>query len=99
LWGPPAARSVWNQAYKDDFIDTVLLQYPARANFLYEKVSEQELSVYQVVDGKQVEQLARDEKTALRAFWTYQLPIEYLPSNEETIINGIFQRVDFDSWE
>jgi len=108
-----------NQAYKDEFIDTVLLQYPAPAIFLYEEVSEEGTSVYQVVDGKQrltavfefttgafpiseisplthlrgkyFEQLSREEKTA---FWTYQFPIEYLPTNEETIINGIFQRIN-----
>ena len=116
---PYQRRSVWNQAYKDDFIDTVLLQYPAPAIFLYEEVSEEGTSVYQVVDGKQrltavfdfstgafpisescplvhlrgkyFEQLTKDEKTA---FWTYQFPIEYLPTNEETIINGIFQRIN-----
>lgn len=116
---PYQRRSVWNQAYKDDFIDTVLLQYPAPAIFLYEEVSEEGTSLYQVVDGKQrltavfefaggvfpvnedspvahlrgkyFEQLPREEKTA---FWTYQFPIEYLPTNEETIINGIFQRIN-----
>ena len=40
---------------------------------------------------KYFEQLSRDEKTA---FWTYQFPIEYLPTNDETIINGIFQRIN-----
>ena len=50
---PYQRRSVWNQAYKDDFIDTVLLQYPAPALFLYEEVSPEGVSVYQVVDGKQ----------------------------------------------
>jgi hypothetical protein len=116
---PYQRRSVWNQAYKDDFIDTVLLQYPAPAIFLYEEVSEEGTSLYQVVDGKQrltavfefssgvfpvsemstvahlqgqsFDQLSREEKTA---FWTYQFPIEYLPTNEETIINGIFQRIN-----
>jgi len=116
---PYQRRSVWNQSYKDDFIDTVLLQYPAPAIFLYEEVSEEGTSIYQVVDGKQrltavfefstgvfpvsetsplshlrgkyFEQLSREEKTA---FWTYQFPIEYLPTNEETIINGIFQRIN-----
>jgi hypothetical protein len=116
---PYQRRSVWNQAYKDEFIDTVLLQYPAPAIFLYEEVSEEGTSVYQVVDGKQrltavfefssggfpvsetspvshlhgkyFDQLSRDEKTQ---FWTYQFPIEYLPTNDETIINGIFQRIN-----
>lgn len=116
---PYQRRSVWNQAYKDDFIDTVLLQYPAPAIFLYEEVSPEGVSIYQVVDGKQrltsvfeftsgefpvseqspiahlrgktFEHLSREEKTA---FWTYQFPIEYLPTNDETIINTIFQRIN-----
>ena len=86
---------------------------------MYEEVSEEGTSLYQVVDGKQrllavfefaagefpvsekspvthlagksFDQLSKDEKTA---FWTYQFPIEYLPTNEETIINGIFQRIN-----
>lgn len=116
---PYQRRSVWNQAYKNEFVDTVLLQYPAPAIFLYEEVSPEGVSVYQVVDGKQrltsvfefstgifpvseesplthlrgkyFETLSRDEKTA---FWTYQFPIEYLPTNDETIINTIFQRIN-----
>ena len=116
---PYQRRSVWNQAYKDDFIDTVLLQYPAPALFLYEEVSPEGVSVYQVVDGKQrltsvfefangefpvpetsplehlrgqsFANLSREEKTS---FWTYQFPVEYLPTNDETIINTIFQRIN-----
>jgi len=116
---PYQRRSVWNQSYKDDFIDTVMLQYPAPAIFLYEEVSPEGVSVYQVVDGKQrltsvlefangnfpvseesqvthlrgkyFEHLSREEKTA---FWTYQFPIEYLPTNDETIINTIFERIN-----
>src|SRR6202521_6281655 len=41
--------------------------------------------------GSYFEHLLREEKTA---FWTYQFPIEYLPTNEETIINTIFQRIN-----
>ncbi|MGJ5820207.1 DUF262 domain-containing protein [Paludibaculum fermentans] len=116
---PYQRRSVWNQAYKDDFIDTVLLQYPAPAIFLYEEVSPEGVSIYQLVDGKQrlksvlefaageypvsekspvsnlrgkyFAQFPPDEKTA---FWTYQFPIEYLPTNNETIINTIFERIN-----
>jgi hypothetical protein len=116
---PYQRRSVWNQSYKNDFIDTILLQYPAPAIFLYEEVSADGVSIYQVVDGKQrltsvfefsagaypvseesplthlrgkyFEHLSREEKTA---FWTYQFPIEYLPTNDETIINTIFQRIN-----
>jgi uncharacterized protein DUF262 len=51
---PYQRRSVWNQSYKDDFIDTVLLQYSSPAIFLYEEISaETGLSKYHVVDGKQ----------------------------------------------
>lgn len=116
---PYQRRSVWNQSYKNDFIDTVLLQFPAPAIFLYEEVSPEGTSLYQVVDGKQrltavfefasgvfpvsedspvthlrgkyFEQLSRDEKTG---FWTYQFPVEYLPTNDETVINTIFQRIN-----
>ena len=51
---PYQRRSVWNQSYKDDFIDTVLLQYSSPAIFLYEEISpDTGLSKYHVVDGKQ----------------------------------------------
>lgn len=116
---PYQRRSVWNQAYKDGFIDTVLLQYPAPAIFLYEEISPDGKALYHVVDGKQrltaifefadgefpvaeesavshlsgryFEQLSNEEKTA---FWTYQFSTEYLPTNEETIVNTIFERIN-----
>jgi hypothetical protein len=116
---PYQRRSVWNQSYKDDFISTVLLQYPTPAIFLYEEVTSDGVSIYQVVDGKQrltavfefasglfpvseaspisilrgkyFEHLNKDDKTA---FWTYQFPVEYLPTNDETIINTIFERIN-----
>lgn len=51
---PPYQRkSVWNRAFKDYFIDTVLLNYPAPAIFLYEEISGDGRSMYHVVDGKQ----------------------------------------------
>lgn len=50
---PYQRRSVWNQAFKDYFIDTVLLNYPAPALFLYEEVAPNGASTYHVVDGKQ----------------------------------------------
>jgi hypothetical protein len=116
---PYQRRSVWNQAYKDDFIGTVLQQYPAPAIFLYEEVTADGVSTYQVVDGKQrlttvfdfavgsfpvsetsplthlqgryFSQLSAEEKTG---FWTYQFPVEYLPTNDETLINEIFARIN-----
>lgn len=50
---PYQRRSVWNQAYKDYFIDTVLNGYPAPAIFLYQEISSDGISEFSVVDGKQ----------------------------------------------
>ena len=50
---PYQRRSVWNQRFKDYFIDTVLLNYPAPAIFVYEEISPDGRSMYHVVDGKQ----------------------------------------------
>jgi len=50
---PYQRRSIWNQAYKDFFIDTVLNDYPCPAIFLYEKISPEGNASYSVVDGKQ----------------------------------------------
>ena len=112
-------RSVWNQAYKDAFIDTLLLQYPSPAIFLYQEISPDGQTSMHVVDGKQrltsvfefvdgifpvseeaqlsalrglyFDQLAVDVKTAL---WTYEFTVEYLPTNEEGLINSIFERIN-----
>lgn len=116
---PYQRRSVWNQAYRDNFIETILMQYPAPAIFLYEEVADDGTSRYHVVDGKQrltsVFGFAKGEfpvsedslVTHLRgkklaefnvddrtAFWTYQFSVEYLPTNDETIINNIFERIN-----
>lgn len=50
---PYQRRSVWNQNYKDDFIDTVLHQYPAPAIFIYQEITPEGFSKVSVVDGKQ----------------------------------------------
>lgn len=50
---PYQRRSVWNQNFKDYFVDTVLLNYPAPAVFLYEEITPDGRSMYHVVDGKQ----------------------------------------------
>ncbi|MBV9013568.1 MAG: DUF262 domain-containing protein [Pseudonocardiales bacterium] len=50
---PYQRRSVWNRSYKEYFIDTVLLNYPAPAVFLYEDISDEGVGTYAVVDGKQ----------------------------------------------
>lgn len=51
---PPYQRkSVWNQKYKDYFIDTILLSYPCPPIFLYEEIDKNGIAQYHVVDGKQ----------------------------------------------
>lgn len=116
---PYQRRSVWNQRFKDDFVDTVLLNYPAPAIFLFEQVDPEGRSEYHVVDGKQrlttlfefvsnefpisdssaVESLrglnfaSFDDETK-KAFWTYQFLVEYVPSDDEELINSIFDRIN-----
>ncbi|NER03344.1 MAG: DUF262 domain-containing protein [Okeania sp. SIO3C4] len=46
-------RSVWNQDYKDYFIDTVLHEYPAPAIFIYQEITPEGVSKVSIVDGKQ----------------------------------------------
>ncbi|MCO7222708.1 DUF262 domain-containing protein [Pleionea sp. CnH1-48] len=53
LTPPYQRRSVWNQEFKDYFVDTLLLNYPAPAIFLYEEINDEGLATYHVVDGKQ----------------------------------------------
>lgn len=50
---PYQRRSVWSQTYKDYFVDTILLDYPAPAVFLYEDIDDDGIAEYSVVDGKQ----------------------------------------------
>lgn len=50
---PYQRRSVWNQSFKDYFIDTILLDYPAPAIFLHEDINPDGRVKYAVVDGKQ----------------------------------------------
>jgi uncharacterized protein with ParB-like and HNH nuclease domain len=50
---PYQRRSVWNQEYKDFFIDTLLLNYPAPAIFLFEEIQTNGIAKYNLVDGKQ----------------------------------------------
>ena len=62
---PYQRRSVWNQSYKDYFVETILLHYPSPAVFLYENISAEGDATYAVVDGKQrlstIFEFARDE--------------------------------------
>lgn len=50
---PYQRRSVWNQPYKDLFIDTVLNGFPAPAIFIFQEISPDGGSRFSVVDGKQ----------------------------------------------
>jgi hypothetical protein len=50
---PYQRRSVWNQKYREFFIETVLLHYPAPPIFLHEDISSDGSTRYAVVDGKQ----------------------------------------------
>jgi Protein of unknown function DUF262 len=50
---PYQRRSVWNMAYREYFIDTILLEYPAPAIFLFSEVDPSGRTMHSVVDGKQ----------------------------------------------
>ncbi|MFB2875590.1 DUF262 domain-containing protein [Floridanema aerugineum] len=50
---PYQRRSVWNQSYKDYFIDTVLNGFPAPAIFIYQEITPEGVSKVSIVDGKQ----------------------------------------------
>jgi hypothetical protein len=117
---PYQRRSVWNQNYRDYFIDTLLLQYPAPAIFLYELIKPDGVTVYNVVDGKQRLLAIFDFVTnrfpvSLKAersefrdryfrdlpdnpekldFWGYQFSVEYIPTEDESVINNIFDRIN-----
>jgi hypothetical protein len=44
---------VWNRAYKEEFIDTILLGFPAPPIFVHEAMTPDGGATYSVVDGKQ----------------------------------------------
>jgi hypothetical protein len=50
---PYQRRSVWNTAFREYFIDTLLLEYPAPAIFLFSEVEPSGKTMHSVVDGKQ----------------------------------------------
>lgn len=117
---PPYQRkSVWNQTYKDFFIDTILSGYPCPAVFLHEDMSPQGVAKYSVVDGKQrlntIFEFVRDEfsipansthaqlrdkyfkdlsNDTKKEFWRYQFSVEFVPSEDERLINDIFDRIN-----
>ncbi|WP_399886546.1 DUF262 domain-containing protein [Streptomyces sp. BBFR51] len=65
---PYQRRSVWNQSYQDYFIETLMLQYPAPAIFIYENMSADGIANYSVVDGKQ-------RLSAIFEFTSNQFPV------------------------
>ncbi|MBB6095640.1 hypothetical protein HNQ60_004531 [Povalibacter uvarum] len=116
---PYQRRSVWNQSFKDYFIETVLLGLPAPAIFLYQDISPDGFTLQHVVDGKQrltsifefIENkfpVAEDSKlqkhqgmyfrnlpdAVKKEFWSYILLVEYVPSDDEEVIKGIFDRIN-----
>jgi len=116
---PYQRRSIWNQSYKDFFVDTVLNDYPCPAIFLYENITPDGIAKYSVVDGKQrlltlftfavnefpvssdasiakhrdkyFKDLDDDTK---RGFWRYQFAVEFITSEDETLINTVFDRIN-----
>jgi hypothetical protein len=114
---PYQRRSVWNQAFKDYFVDTVLLGYPSPAIFLFEEITDDGRSVYHVVDGKQrlttlfefvADKFPAPEESKVarlrgqyfskmdikKDVWGYQFLVEYIPTNDESIIDAIFDRLN-----
>ena len=116
---PYQRRSVWTDRYQEDFIDTILLDYPAPAIFLYERIGADEQPNYSVVDGKQrltaifefvANKFAVGDSSPLasyrgvyynnlplevkQVFLRYRFSVEYLPSENETEINNIFDRLN-----
>jgi hypothetical protein len=116
---PYQRRSVWNDTYREQFIDTILLDYPAPAIFLFSRIDPRGSTTYELVDGKQrletifmfingefpvsdlsevsalrgkvFESFSEDDKIA---FFEYDFPVEYLPTNNEQVINNIFDRLN-----
>lgn len=116
---PYQRRSIWNQPYKDFFLDTVLNDYPCPAIFLYESISPEGSAKYSVVDGKQrlltLFEFANNEfpiyaeatiskhadkyfkdldDDTKRRFWRYQFAVEFIPTEDEVLINTIFDRIN-----
>ena len=116
---PYQRRSVWNQDFKNHFVDTILLGYPSPPIFLFKKLTETGQASYAIVDGKQrlttiLEFVQgkfavgpKSPRTNLRgrrfselepetkiAFFDYDMLVDFLPTNEEAVINDIFDRLN-----
>jgi hypothetical protein len=114
---PYQRRAVWNQKFRDFFVETVLLHYPAPPIFLHEDIRSDGSARYAVVDGKQrlstVFDFADDlfpvaeesllqrlqgkffsqlEDDTKKTFWTYQFPVEFVPTTDESTLTSIFDR-------
>ncbi len=114
---PYQRRAVWNQKFREFFIETVLLHYPAPPIFLHEDIRPDGTTRYAVVDGKQRLTAVFDfieglfpvaensilqrhqgkafpqlDDDAKKTFWTYQLPVEFVPTTDESVLTGIFDR-------
>jgi len=78
---PYQRRSVWNQPYRDYFIDTILLNYPTPAIFLYEEISMEGIAKYNLVDGKQ-------RLTTVFNFINNEFPVSETAVNQD--LRGIY---------
>ncbi|MFM7406713.1 MAG: DUF262 domain-containing protein [Cuspidothrix sp.] len=86
---PYQRRSVWNQDYKDFFIDTVLNGYPAPAIFIYQEITPEGVSKISIVDGKQ-------RLSTLFEFANNEFPV-YENSTIERLKNKYFKDLDIET--
>ena len=91
---PYQRRSVWSQSFKDYFIDTLLLQYPAPTIFLYEEISNDGVTKYNVVDGKQ-------RLTTIFEFFENKFPVSetaIITENRGSFFNDLSSDVKTNFW-
>jgi hypothetical protein len=116
---PYQRRSVWNQDFKNHYVDTILLGYPSPPIFLFKRLSETGQADYAIVDGKQrlttILEFVKDKfvvgpqspRVNLRgkkfselesetkiAFFDYDMLVDFLPTNDEAVVNDIFDRLN-----
>jgi hypothetical protein len=80
---PYQRRSVWNQTYRDYYVDTILLGYPSPALFLFERITPEGQATYFVVDGKQ-------RLSTIFAFLRNAFPIS--DSATRSLLRGLYFR-------